>query len=594
MDAPLSVTLGARMSAYLVSPEDYRKQRKRLNKRLNKLRHELNLITKDTKDYRSKEKISGINSTDYDSNSKYGLVLLLTAERDNLYALEIKSLLELSNDNVASYKNLMVSKIKRSLQTSQKLLQISSNDASDLKKLELYIYAALAQGQLSVAKKQWAPAITAFSIAKCALDFLYAQLNSKPVEGDQDDEEDVDAFNKTLVNELLDTVVDPSLRLAVSQDDSAGEGSGDLKTISRRHCHDDRLPYLANAIKIIEKTDASFVADIFGSVELIKSVTWRDHEATIYNDEIAFKIMSLTNDEETNWKNFTDANEFDKVITGWTEVLVAHKANVEKNQDDDDIEKVQDRAILLTYINYNLLFTRLKRDLLIIDQLSTANNIENNRDIFRLYNGIISIAQELKDLPGVYNDEDLYQSLENLEKYFTAKKNIVLAESFQYNNRFGEALKIYSFIEHELNTVEDDFYKIDEFPYQVTNNAEFAKFQDNLAKSLLQSHISAQFAFDSTGREKLYTVENLNKYPSHELKDLVNLNSKPRIQPILSKPVLFDVAFNYISYDLGRSSGGSAAPVSSEAAPAAVAAATSAEQEEGKKRGGFFGIFGRS
>lgn len=56
MEYPLNVTLGARMSAYLSSSEDYHKQRKRLNKRLLKLRHELDLITPDTKDYKKKEK----------------------------------------------------------------------------------------------------------------------------------------------------------------------------------------------------------------------------------------------------------------------------------------------------------------------------------------------------------------------------------------------------------------------------------------------------------------------------------------------------------------------------------------------------------
>ena len=108
MEYPLNVTLGARMSAYLSSSEDYHKQRKRLNKRLLKLRHELDLITPDTKDYKKKEKISKISSSDYDQDEKYGLLLLLTAERDSLYSSEIKSLLEISNDNASSYRNLMI------------------------------------------------------------------------------------------------------------------------------------------------------------------------------------------------------------------------------------------------------------------------------------------------------------------------------------------------------------------------------------------------------------------------------------------------------------------------------------------------------
>ena len=100
----------------------------------------------------------------------------------------------------------------------------------------------------------------------------------------------------------------------------------------------------------------------------------------------------------------------------------------------------------MTYINYNLLFT-LKRDLLLIGQLA---KIDDNKDIIRLFNGILVIVQNLKDLPGVYNDEDLYDSLDNLEN-FSLLKNQVIAESYQFNSQFAELLKIYQFINQEIS-----------------------------------------------------------------------------------------------------------------------------------------------
>lgn len=51
MDSPLSTTLGARMSAYLVTSNDFKKQRKRVNRQLKNLRHELGLINSNTKKY---------------------------------------------------------------------------------------------------------------------------------------------------------------------------------------------------------------------------------------------------------------------------------------------------------------------------------------------------------------------------------------------------------------------------------------------------------------------------------------------------------------------------------------------------------------
>lgn len=573
MDSPLNLTLGARMSAYLTTSEDFKKQRKRLNKNLVKLRHELDLITKDTTNYKNKEKISSISSKDYEKNDKYAILLLWTAERDMLYALEIKTMME--NDMSASYKNLMISKIKKSLSTAKKVLEITASEKSDLKKIELYTYAALIQGHLSISKKQWAVALNAYSVAKCSLDFLYSQLNR-----DQDDEL---SFSKTLIQELMETVVDPSLNLAISQEDSLKNSTRDVKTFSRQHCHDDKLPYLQNVISIIERLDPSFVSELSASVELIKSVKWRNHEANLYNDEIAFKLLTLTNDEITNWKLFSDANQFDLLITGWSDALELHQVDTEKNQDDDELEKVQERAILLTYINYNLLFTRLKRDLLIIDQLSTTN-VYKNKDISRLYSGIIAITQELKDLPGVYNDEDLFQSLESLEKFFNAKKTSVLAESFEFNNKFAEALKIFTYIQNELLSSSESFYKIDEFPYAVTNNKELVDFKKEVEEKLFQAHISAQFSHEISVLGKSYTVEHMDEYPAGDLSELLNLNA-PKIQPLLSKPVLFDVGFNYINYEPTKSTlAAPSTPITTET--------TTAQSEENKKRGGFFGIFG--
>ncbi|KAK6460410.1 signal recognition particle, subunit SRP68 [Scheffersomyces coipomensis] len=588
MENPLSITLGARMSAYLVTPEDYRKQRQRLNKRLNKLRHELNIITKDTKNYKTKEKITKINQEDYESNDKYGLLLLLTAERDVLYALEIKTQLEITSEKVSSYKNLMISKIKRALLTCKKLLDITSKDSNDIKKLELYVYTSLIQGLLSVTKKQWSLALNSFSIAKCSLEFLLSKKynNDDNEEFEDDEEENVEQY-KTLIHELLESLVDPSLNLSINQSDNI-QPTSDLKTISRIHCHDKSLPYLTNAIKIIETIDPSFVAQLSSSVELIKTIQWRHHEATIYNDEIAFKIMKLTTSNQ--WENFDEVNEFDSLITGWSEVLDLHTNDQSKNQDDDDLEKVQDRAILLTYINYNLLFTRLKRDLVLVDQLTNSVNA-NNKDTYRLYTGIITICQELQELPGVYNDDELYESLQNLEKFFQGKKNVVLATTYQQINKFIEALQIYEYTDKSISSAigKKQPYTIEEFPYKVTSNEEFLTFKQDLNKKLLHCHISAQFLHDSSNQNvQQFVVENVNKYPTTSLSNIINTG---KILPILSKPVLFDVGYNYISYpSTGTSSIAAAVGNASSKISSAIG---DNDEQEASKRGGFFGIFGR-
>lgn len=572
--SPLNETVGARISGYLSSAEDFRKQRKRTNKRLLKLRHDLNVITRDTKNYREKQRVSGLSKDEYSSDDRYGLLLLLTAERDVLFALEIKSLLDISGDRVASYRALMVSKLKKALAHVQKLVEVSSGAQDGLWKVELYVYAALVHGLFAVNKKRWAAAVHALLVAKCGLDCLAGPAGN-------DNEED--GFNRALIAEVVDTVVDPSLNLAVSQ--LTETSTSDLRTVARRHVRDEQVVFLVPARALFEKIDPESVSDIALSVELIRTVQWRDHQATVYNDEMAYRIMRLTDEKSTNWRAFSDANQFDLVLQGWTELLEMHSADISKNNHDDDPERVQDRAVLLTYINYHILFTRVKRDLLLIGQSARTSSVASNRDIVRLYGSIRSVVEELRELPGVHNDEDLSESLERLGRFFDAHSAVRVAQLYALTGRHPEALKVLS---HVQNTVLADaselpFYAVDEFPYNITSNSDFAEFKSSLDGAVVRAHVLAQLAHETRDKDNnQLLVESVDTYAFSEdlLASVVAVSASSKLQPVLSKPVLFDVGFNYINYEA--------------AGVAAAAPAQEPEQADGQKRSGFFGMFGRS
>lgn len=589
MESPLATTLGTRMSAYLITSNDFKKQRQKINKQIKNLRHELNLINHDSKKY----KVIKFTKDQYQSNKKYGLIYLLLAERDFLYGLEMKNILEIDDIKLKlklklklqkNYKKLLITKFKRSLIHAQELLELTNIESINDIKVEIFVYTALIIGQLSIVKKNWQNTLHAFSIAKCGLDYLYNNhqhsLNNNNDDDYDDDKEEDDSFNKKLCNELIETLVDPSLNLAISQLNI--HSTTDLKSIARKHCHDNVVTYLTPVLNLIDSkytTTDNIINNNDDNFEISKQVNWRDHSAIIYNDEIALKISYLNNN--IHWDKSNDINQFDSIITQWNEILSLHKSDTERNQDDDDLDQVQNRAILLTYINYNLLFTTLKRDLLLIGQLI---KIDDNKDIIRLYNGILVIIQNLKDLPGVYNDEDLYDSLNNLETFFIAQKNQIIAESYQFNSQFAELLKIYQFINQEIsikiNNNNNIYYKTD-FPFNISTNEQISIFKNDIKKKILQNQISAQFEQSKTISSSQYTIENLNKYPKGL--STINLN---KIEPIMCKPVLFDVAFNYISYDLAKQT-----PV--ETSINVDNSSTNVEDNESTKKRGFFGIFGR-
>lgn len=564
MSSPLGTTYGARLSAYLTTYEDFRKHRRRTNKTLLKLRHDLGLVTRDTRNYQDKEKTSAISAAEYDSDDRYGLLLLLLAERDSLYALEIKSLLEISGEKMASYKKLMVSKLKRAVGTCQKLLAVAANEAKPIRKIEFYVYSALTTGTYALNKKQWTRALHAFSVARCGLELLSAQTEDE-------------SFSKTLIDELLDTVVDPSLKLAVSQNETNVETTSDLRTIARKHCHDGSVPHLSPAVDLVSLVDLSFVLEP-QEEELSKTVTWRNHEAQIYNDELAYKIATLN---KANWREYTDLNEYDSVLSKWSALVDIHTTDLQKNKDEDDMEKVQDGAVLLTYLKYNSLFTKLKRDLLLIDQRDTqgssvAKKLHTNRDVVRLYTSVVSTVEELKDLPGVYNDEDLYESLDNMARFFTVKRSVAVADSYALANKFPEALKIYSHLQRTFGA--GDLYKIEEFPYDAASNGQARQLSEMIAGRLQKVHTLTQFYKEletSQGFDAL-VIDNVHRFPlsADSVNHITNVGQKGKIAPVLSKAVLFDVAFNYISYSGSE-------------------AKTPETETEDKKKSGFFGIFGR-
>lgn len=567
IQTPLATTYGARLSAYLTTYEDLKKHRKRLNKALVKLRHNLDIVTKDTRKYSEKEQTKRLSAADYDQNKLNGLLLLLLAERDSLYAAEIKSLLEISGSRLTQYKKLMITRLKRSLQTNKKLLRITENEADQSVRTELYIYTALSQGLYLVNKKRWAEALQAFSVARCGLELIIHQ-SEEDSEGEN--------FKKTLLEELLDTLVDPSLSLAVSQIEQH-QSTSDLITIARKHCHDKHLPYLEPAVELIRSQDPLLVQEPMDE-DLSRTVTWREHEAHVYNDEIATKIVRLN---RIDWQLFEEANDYDSLLQKWTALVDLHEADLLKNRDEDDLEKTQDGAIVLTYLKYHVHFTKLKRDLLLIHQLeskvfaSSAKKLQTHRDVIRLYDSIISTVELLKDLPGVYNDEDMYDSLENMQKFFTAKRSVVVAESYALVNMFPEALKVYS---HLADTFEvtPDFYKTDSFPYDVTSIGQVKELSNTIQSSLSRAHVMAQFHREQSGASD-YVMDNVYKFPiADKVNKITDAGEKGALRPMLSKAVLFDIAFNYISYSTRGDSSTKEAKASGD-----------------KKKSGFFGIFGR-
>lgn len=578
LTSPLGLTFGARIAAYLTAPDDFRKHRKRINKRLLKLRHELGIVTQDTRNYQEAEKTSTITADIYNKDYRNGLLLLLLAERDVVHALEVKSQLEVSPERLSSQKRLMTSKLKKAVSTCKKLLEVTSEEPAIIKRIELYLYAALVHGMYCLNKKSWGDALYAFSLSRCGLELLHSKSD-----GDLSVSEVL--LSKLAISELLDTLVDPSLNLTMSQYAAIDDAATDVRTVARKHCRDGSVSYLKPCFDKIFAVDSSFVEEI-EEEQVSRSITWRQHDATLHNDELAVKLSKVS---RLDWRSLNEPEQFDGLYSQWSALVDIHTADLEKNKDEDDMLRVQDGAILLTFLRYNMLFVRVRRDLLLVDKLSqlkcssSVETLRSSKDILRLYTSINLTVSEIKDLPGVYNDEQLFESLENLSLFFAAKRSLVVALCYSAATEASKALAILLHLKRTF-VVTDNFYKVSQFPYDVTSHSQAKEIESIISKRLVEINAMAKLIQSTKCYDQNYVSESVYKFDFSldSINQITKVDKIGGINPVLSKPVLFDIAFNYIGY------------ADEENAEPVKQKQQEEKPEEEKKKSGLFGLFGRS
>ncbi|GME81240.1 unnamed protein product [Ambrosiozyma monospora] len=456
MEYPLSSTYGARSALFLQSADDYHRHRHRINKKLKHLRRSLNIQTKDSKHYAEKEKISSISSENYAMDSKFGEVILLQIERDLIYAEETRLLLNVRSSKAK--EKFLISKYKKSIVNAKKLLKVTTEERDTDRVLELLAYIAIIEGYLKVSRKKWSVAINAFSVARIILQFLYQ--HEKLPEG----------LTKELYLDLIDNIVDPALSLSLSQ---ASIKQANLLLVSKNAVSENKIDYLQKAIDIISRRDPSFVkvsSSENASEKLIDSIKWLNYEAQLSSDELAKSIMKCNKEEAKVKEN--DPSTYDVSLINWQDAITIHTQEMERSNNDADAEdddENQDKYIISTYLNYNYLLLRIRRDIALYENLqatykkktvSRTTLLETARDSLKMLQNVIKSIEEIKELPGVANDDDLNESLDKLDVYFQSLKLYKLAQAYLISNKYKESLALLNESHKQLSKI-DSILQID-------------------------------------------------------------------------------------------------------------------------------------
>ncbi|KAH3673697.1 hypothetical protein WICMUC_003513 [Wickerhamomyces mucosus] len=537
MSSPLALTFGARSTAFLQSSQDYKKQRITVTRRIHKLKKYLQIQSNSNKgNYRSHQ----ITQEEYDSNDKFYLLNLLLAERDYLYALELQK--SIANENIKSRYTLILTRLKKALKYSEELVNLSSN--SDPKHLEILIYKELLHAYYAINNKKWDQAINSYSIARIGLQYL-------------------DSKDEILYKDIIEEVVDESFKLAIYR--NLKLNSIDLNEFSKKKSLEKLSTH--EIYQIINSHDPDFLK--LNDNQTIKQVQWRLYNAKI-KDELTSRLITKVSNVELN-----NLESYDLALGLWQDSLDSHQSFITKNIDrqidggvaNDDEEGTQDDEILLAYIKYNILITRIDRD-------STLLN-ENKTQTLRILQSIDETLQEILELPGVYSDDELVENLQLIIQYYKALQLYLISEKFANKREYSKSLLLSStgvkLLSSQLT-----------LDFRFLNNDKLQKLKLSLSNLQQSSQV-----LSIINENQSYTASNIlgNSTDYHKILDIKHLAQVP------IKPVLFDLAFNYISYtQSGSSQYAASTPITSKLNPNSN---TGVAEDDGKKKSGFFGLFGR-
>ena len=539
-----------------------------------------------------------------------------------------------------STKRQIASRLRRAIIHAQNLADVlydrSKTGATALDELEARAYLSMLQGSLDFEKGRWQACIRNYSITQ----ILYTTLTRSSK---------TDAYK-----DLLSGIVDPSIRYAAYQlkmprtkaiDEIAIEG------------FPQNEPGLREEIEHIYPQAFSKEAEAAptkgGPKDIPTTISWRNRRVNLEDANIS-QALGLSKEKEdelaTAYSSFQNgtfsakdlATRYEDIITARQDAADATKTAIDEvvaEGVDTGDARLQSLQITRTAVNYAVIEWRIGRNRVLcgatddglafesekLKQLTkprkdgkprapkeepSGRKMSRLRERVALYDSILQSLDAVKELPGVIADTAFVQELDAKRAYFRALKCLAVGRSHAINDQIPNALALYAralelseLASSKLNTSSNTAAtapRLEVSPQQLNHTTETLRtlvlqYRALANLKLLTSQPSTPQSTEAVKAAPL--IERLSHSTYIPDLDLTNLVTyPPKLRPVPVKPLFFDLAWNYIRYEVDGAVGGKDAKMSGTGTEEGVngdALAGDKEKAEQKSaRKGWFG-FGR-
>lgn len=581
MYSPILATYGIRVDQLLETAQDFAKYHEKLNKKLQKLRHRCQLVTKDTKRYATKEKYSKIGNEDYNENSKlFGILVLLHAERDLALAEILKLRARQRGKLKKSEKKVVATRLKRALQTTEKLVALTQDEAQWTVRAQYLVYSKLVRAEyLTYGKFQKHKNSTKVSqdlaLSFAALEHLH---------------------NLSVLPDGVLDLLHAKYEYTLKQHSETTFSSSDLHNVIVQQVLDAQQDG-DELVSLLVNNGYKPQMQATKRSSSVKEIQWRAFAARIYDPQVEALIA------ESKLVPIRGAPDYDTKLLKWQQALDKQEQRIATQDEEEEDDSLENDQILLAYIKCNALFTSILRDNYLFTQLwlqwnklgaSMASRLTKCKEIERIVKNLQKYIQDVMELPGIYQDDELMAQLELTKLYFKLTfTSGCLGRLYQLKGRYLESLALHVDAHHKL---EEKLISMDDFrdvlvPGDLLSHRKIAILQQ-MIKTGWKSVVSlAEYEKFMKSNRELYQPSVIEKLDSGRILPAeVTLSNifplRPKLIPVPSKPSLFDLAFNYMNY----ADKGGVSRSSETITKSAFSASAAPEDTAGKKRG-FLGLF---